>query len=116
MKWEQKMREELSKPSCASALDLVTYLYGEANEREAADFRRHMEACAACRSELSAFAVARESVGQWKQQALGAFVTSKANAEANDSSEIAANTQARRRSALTALRQFFSLSPLWMQG
>ncbi len=104
-----KMQEEPINASCSRAEDLIAYLYGEASEHEANEFERHLHDCASCRAELSAFAGVRESVGLWRHQVLGAF-------EAFESKALAAPSLSRRRSALAALREFFSLSPAWMQA
>ncbi|HMF57511.1 MAG TPA: zf-HC2 domain-containing protein [Pyrinomonadaceae bacterium] len=111
-RWEQKIMEHSPANGCARRDDLIAFLYGESSERETLAFKSHLNECASCRSELSAFAGVRESVGQWRQQVLGAFEAETANA----SSAFATLSHARRRSALAALREFFSLSPAWMQA
>src|SRR2546423_9899247 len=102
---------EHSANACARAEDLIAYLYNESSEREASDFKRHLDDCASCRAELSAFAGVRDSVGLWRQQVLSAFEAS----ESNTSTTLATDAPAHR-SALRALREFFSLSPVSMQA
>lgn len=104
-----KMQEEPINAACSRAEDLIAYLYGEASEREANEFERHLHNCASCHAELSAFSSVREAVGLWRHQVLSAF-------EASESKALAAPSLSRRRSALAALREFFSLSPVWMQA
>lgn len=89
--------------TCERAEDLVSVLYGEANEREQRDFELHLQQCAGCRAEFAAFAQVRESIGEWRDEALSGFVASPAAVPA-------------RKSAISALRQFFDLSPMWLKG
>jgi hypothetical protein len=90
--------------TCERAGDLVSVLYGEATEREQREFEQHLKQCGNCRAEFAAFAQVRESIGDWRDEALSGFVSSPV---------VAAPP---RKSALAALRQFFDLSPLWMKG
>lgn len=93
---------ELSS-TCERAGDLVSVLYGEANERERRNFELHMQACDDCRAAFTAFAGVRESIGEWRDEALTGFVSAHATTPA-------------RKSATAAWRQFFDLSPLWLKG
>lgn len=109
----QKINE---RPVCHRAEDLVTYLYGEANAEEAGDFSTHMQQCDACRTEFNVFHQVHESIVAWRNEALGTtspapvFVT-------NPAVEMGAFVQHERKlSALAALREFFSVSPLWLRG
>jgi hypothetical protein len=94
---------------------LVAYLYGEAAPEEAKAFRRHLNACAVCREELAAFGAVREAVGVWRAEVLS-------TAPALDIGEELApapgsrRAPGRKRSAAVALREFFALSPLWLQA
>lgn len=98
------MREIENSSTCERAEDLVSVLYGEATEREQREFELHLKECGNCRREYAAFAQVRESIGEWRDEALSGFVSSPV---------VAAPP---RKSALAALRQFFDLSPLWMKG
>ena len=91
-------------PNCERASDLIAFLYNEANERERRDFQLHLNECSTCREEVASFGVVRESITAWRDEALAGFV----------SQPVA--TKAPRKSALTALRQFFDLSPLWLKA
>jgi hypothetical protein len=95
---------ENDSSTCERAGDLVSVLYGEATEREQREFELHLKQCGNCRAEFAAFAQVRESIGEWRDEALSGFVSSPV---------VAAPP---RKSALAALRQFFDLSPLWMKG
>ena len=90
--------------TCERAPDLIAFLYGEADEREARDFRLHLQQCNSCREEVASFGMVRESITAWRDEALAGFV----------STPVAARQQ--KKSALAALRQFFDLSPLWLKG
>lgn len=109
---ERMIKENTESGACARAEDLVTYLYGEASEREAYDFRRHAEHCSACRDELTAFSRVREGVVEWRNLSLPAFEFSQQPAPALSE----AATKPRAHSALRALREFFALSPMWMRA
>src|ERR1043165_171142 len=82
----------------------MSVLYGEANERAQREFQLHLQQCETCRTEFGAFEQVREAIGEWRDEALSVFVSSPV---------VAAPP---RKSAVAALRQFFTLSPLWMKG
>jgi hypothetical protein len=114
------MKEINERPICHRAEDLVTYLYNEANEAEARDFANHAERCDACRAELAVFTQVHESILLWRNEALGsafstAVLPAPATTETRPNSIQPVQLQ-RRLSALGALREFFSVSPLWLRG
>ena len=98
------MNEIDHSSTCERADELVSVLYGEASERERRDFEVHLQQCGNCRAEFAAFAHVRESIGEWRDEALSGFVSAQAAAAPV------------RKSALAAWRQFFDLSPLWLKG
>src|SRR6266550_4883165 len=104
------------RPICHRAEDLVTYLYGEASEVDAKDFDGHLKECAACRSEFAVFQQVHDSILVWRNEALG----SAFNPTVLPVATVGESTQfvrpERRLSALGALREFFSVSPLWLRG
>jgi hypothetical protein len=109
------MKDSTNTSLCARAEDMVTYLYSEATPAEAKDFEQHIKLCSTCRSELASFSDVREVMGEWRQQSLGSL-TSPA-IEADTARHFApAITPARRRSAVAAFREFFTLSPMWMRA
>lgn len=109
------MKDSTSTNLCARAEDMVTYLYGEATRDESKDFEQHMQHCSLCRSELATFGDVREAMGEWRQQALGSLTSPTVEADAaRHFAPLVANIQ--RRSALAALREFFTLSPTWMRA
>jgi len=97
------MNERQNSPSCERAPDLIAFLYGEADERETRDFQLHLQQCSACREEAASFGVVRESIAEYRDEALAGFVSTPV-------------AQPKTKSALAALRQFFDLSPLWLKG
>jgi hypothetical protein len=103
------------RPACHRAEDLVTYLYGEANELDAKDFAGHLQQCEACRRELGVFQQVHDSILVWRNEALGSsFSPAAASVETVDSHRFAQHE--RKLTALAALREFFSVSPLWMRA
>ena len=104
------MKENLQNVACDRAEDLVAYLYGEASQSEAIEFKRHMEKCHSCAAELAAFSSVREDVIEWRNQSLPSFETSHAQLFSE------AKVLAGKRSALDALREFFMLAPAWMRA
>lgn len=114
--WDNKMKAAASHQSCARSNDLIAYLYNEASEMEAKDFARHSEHCASCRAELADFGQMREAIGDWRTQSLGAFAASAVETKAMRASGPVNPAPVRRRSALAALREFFTLAPVWMRA
>src|ERR1041385_4410965 len=89
---------------CGRAGDLISVLYGEADEHAQREFQLHLQQCETCRTEFGAFEQVREAIGEWRDEALSGFVSSPVVAAPS------------RKSAVAAWRQFFTLSPLWMKG
>jgi hypothetical protein len=109
------MRNMNERPVCHRAEDLVTYLYGEANEVDSRDFADHLQQCDACRVEFGVFQQVHDSILVWRNEALGsAFTPAALNETAVDSSGFVQHK--RKLSAIEALREFFSVSPLWLRG
>jgi Putative zinc-finger len=109
------MQETSSTNLCARAEDLVAYLYNEATRDEAKDFETHLHECASCRTELATFGNVREAMGEWREQALGSLASPAFEADATQAFASVV-VPARRRLALVALREFFTLSPAWMRA
>ncbi len=114
------MKEEVS--NCGREQDLISFLYGELNDVEAQTFQRHRRDCAQCNAELAAFSDVRESVVAWRNESLGAIVSPAqvtnevTDRIANRTGAAAVNATAVTPSALSAIREFFNLSPLWLKG
>lgn len=104
------MKEKVYDPSCGRENDLVAFLYGELDPRESTVFRSHLQECRSCAAELAGFSDVRESVVAWRNEALGGVTSPAASALPAQRSGVV------KPSALTALREFFNLSPLWMKG
>jgi len=110
------MRDTNERPVCHRAEDLVTYLYGEASEADALDFRNHLRQCDSCRSEFTVFNQVHDSIEVWRNEALGAsFNPAAIRAEATIDSTQSIRHE-RKLSALAALQEFFTVSPLWLRG
>ena len=105
------MKENRDARPCDNRDELVSFLYGEADELEAKEFERHMERCVACKDDFLAFSRVREEVIEWRNQSLPSFNASQGAAQA-----AIATTRQPARSALAALREFFTLSPAWMRA
>lgn len=109
------MKETRERPVCHRAEDLVSYLYDEANAADRADFRNHLEQCDACRSEYAVFSQVHDSIQVWRSEALGAAAPATTITEAaDDVTQIVRHD--RKLSAWAALREFFTVSPLWLRG
>lgn len=109
------MQNVNERPVCHRAEDLVTYLYGEATVEEARDFAGHMQRCDACRAEFTVFNSVHDSIVAWRNEALGQMVSpATATETAFVPSQVVQHV--RKLSALAALREFFTVSPLWMRG
>ena len=106
------------RPVCHRAEDLVTYLYGEASAEEARDFATHMQQCDACRVEFSLFNQVHESIVAWRSEVLGPVPAREADVApvANTVARPTPVQHARKLSALAALREFFTVSPVWLRG
>src|SRR5215210_8509277 len=87
--------------TCERASDLMAFVYNEANDSERRDFEQHLQRCSNCREEVASFGLVRESIRDWRDEALSGFVAAPFTS---------------KKSALAALRQFFDLSPLWLKG
>src|ERR1700749_3614940 len=99
---------------CGRGEELLPYIYGESDAAESNTFRQHLDACAACREELAAFGGVRHAVREWRADVLSATPSLDIR-EALMPTAAAQRAPERKRSAVAALREFFSLSPLWLQ-
>src|SRR5919197_1571697 len=98
----------MNRKDCPQAENLVAYLYGEASEAEKKDFERHLSICDLCRDELAAFGMVRESVVTWRDEMMSSLF---APAVSQTIAPVITSTKPeRKRSALAAIREFFSLS------
>jgi anti-sigma factor RsiW len=103
------MKHETETSQCQRADDLLAYLYDEANEAERLDFTRHLEACRPCQTELAAFQGVRQDMAAWRGEILSA-------APARLVTDYAPAPQPSLAAAWAALREVFTLSPLWLRG
>jgi hypothetical protein len=106
--------KDINNQVCERADDLIAFLYGESNGEEARKFERHLQQCARCETEFSAFGQIRQSIVSWRDESLGvAWSNLAVNHPGPTLSVVPATTKP---SALAALREFFTLSPMWMKG
>jgi anti-sigma factor RsiW len=98
------MNEIENSANCERASDLIAFVYNEMSEREVREFQLHLEQCSSCADEVVSFGDVRQSITTWRDEALAGFVSSPVPAAPS------------RKSAISALRQFFDLSPLWLKG
>ena len=104
------------RPVCHRAEDLVTYLYNEATAEEARDFSAHMQQCDACRAEFRVFHQVHDSIIAWRNETIGASLPVSTGAT-NPVVVTGGFVQHEGKlSALAALREFFSVAPLWLRG
>lgn len=106
------------RPVCHRAEDLVTYLYGEATAEEARDFSAHLGQCDACRAEFGVFNQVHESIVAWRNEALGSMRQRQVSTVAADNAFAGSEfvRHERKLSAFASLREFFTVSPLWLRG
>jgi len=91
--------------TCERVEQLMSVLYGEATEREAAEFQRHIQVCKTCEADMLSFTQLRGSVAEYKSEALAGFMAPRVAIAFQET-----------KSAFVALREFFNLSPLWLKG
>jgi anti-sigma factor RsiW len=104
------MKDEGYAPECGRENDLIAFLYGELDASQSSTFRSHIQECRSCATELEEFSGIRDAVVAWRNEALVGVTSTGVQAPAVLSSDV------RTPGALTALREFFNLSPLWMKG
>lgn len=115
-----EMRNMNERPVCHRAEDLVTYLYGEATATEAGDFAAHLQQCDACQAEFAVFNQVHDSIVAWRNEALGSAVPGESQVISPVTQAVLESTtfvqHERKLPALAALREFFTVSPLWLRG
>ena len=102
------MEDRIETLICERCDDLISFLYQELGTRESRDFEQHLAGCALCSRQLDSFSEIRNGVVAWREQSLGK-VSIKHEASV-------AFTHTAKPSAMTAIREFFALSPLWLKG
>jgi len=110
------MRNINERPVCHRAEDLVTYLYGEASEVDSRDFADHLRQCDACRVEFGTFQQVHDSILVWRNEALGSTFSPAAVVSETAVGSTQFVQHKRKLSAFEALREFFSVSPLWLRA
>jgi hypothetical protein len=105
------MSDAMNSKVCGRAEDLISFLYGELDEREARDFQQHRKDCPNCQAELDSFGSVRQSLLAWRDQSLG-FAAGASSMVG----ETASLKRQRKGSAWAAIQSFFDLSPFWLKG
>lgn len=110
------MEDRLSRTKCERGNDLISFLYGEADERETRDFDHHLQNCSECKVELGAFRQLRESVVAWRQESLTAVPAYSVDRRSALGQHRFRSDEPEKPSVVAAIRAFFGLSPLWARG
>ncbi|HXD34612.1 MAG TPA: hypothetical protein VN643_26060 [Pyrinomonadaceae bacterium] len=103
---------ELDNQPCNRSEELVAFLYNEMEDGDARKFEQHLHECVRCERELASFGEIRQSIVSWRDASLA---PAWSNTAENESRGFIPSVQARP-SAFAAIREFFSLSPLWLKG
>lgn len=101
-----------NNPSCAFAEQMVSYLYGETDEREKIKFETHLANCPTCADELAAFGFVRTAVLDWRAEGFSklptpAFDIPVAESKKSFSTTVVSNGN---QSRLAGFRQMFSFN------
>ena len=91
-------------PNCDMREALVSYLYDEANDEETRRVEMHLNECAVCKQEMHAFQNVRGMLQQWQLNELPAVRVVRADQDSP------------RRSVIGALRELFTIMPLWTKA
>ncbi len=110
------MEDRLSRAKCERGNDLIAFLYGEVDERDAWDFEHHLQNCSECKVELGSFRQLRESVVAWRQESLTAVSAYSVDSRSAPAQRRLRSGEPGEPSAAAAIRAFFGLSPLWARG
>ncbi|PWT94138.1 MAG: hypothetical protein C5B55_03175 [Blastocatellia bacterium] len=101
------MKELTDSPMCELASGLISFVYDELSPAEMQAFKVHLNTCQTCAADLDSFGDMRTAISQWRYESLTGM---------SPAQEAAVPVNARRKSAVAALREFFDLSPLWLKG
>jgi hypothetical protein len=108
------MTDTSSVEKCSRSGDLLAFMYGEANERESQDFKRHLVVCGHCRADLSTFGDVRKSIGLWREHAMS--IAEPIAADLKLVPAFQAPPSIATNSWFERIREFFAVSPLWARG
>jgi len=89
--------------TCQMQEAMMAYLYKEASDDDARRFETHLEACAACRQELTGFERVREQLQQWQVSDLPVV-------------RVVADSPPTRQPFLAVLKELFAVMPLWVKA
>lgn len=100
---------------CGFAEELVSYLYGEINFAEKAEFEKHLDQCSNCDEELAAFGYVRSSINDWREEEFLALETPNIEIPYLVPQKIVGTSvnSNQSRSKLDGLRELFSHFSSW---
>jgi anti-sigma factor RsiW len=107
-------REHISE--CKFSEGLISYLYGEITPADSRKFEAHLGTCQTCCAEFAEFTQVRDRVGEWRTRTLDLVTIAPSWVEPAGPTLQGSAARGETRSAMAALREFFSLSPLWLRG
>jgi hypothetical protein len=96
------MNQDFLTYECQHRDVLLSVLYGEASDEETVRFRSHLRECQSCTEMYNSFAAVRTSVRELRDEALLGF-------------QPGTIPVSQPKSARSALKAFFDLSPLWLK-
>jgi hypothetical protein len=110
------MGERKHISDCKFSEGLISYLYGEITPADSRRFEAHLGTCETCCAEFAEFTQVRDRIGEWRTRTLDLVTIAPSWVEPADPTLNGSAARGETRSAMAALRGFFSLSPLWLRG
>lgn len=106
-------KENHQNLSCEFAEEIVSYLYNEMVEAEKSRFETHLSNCSLCADEVADFTSVRSSILEWRNEEFAVLPTPEFEIpfETKTQNPVAAEVS---RPWYIAVRDFFTLSPMWM--
>lgn len=108
--------KDTTETICDRNDDLIAFLYHELDEKDARNFQQHMQQCSSCEREIASLGEIRQSIVSWRDASLGAAWSAGAVRDRQLEFSAPVAEVRHRPSAVAAIREFFSLSPVWMKG
>lgn len=98
--------------NCDFSADLISYFYGEINQKEKSRFEAHLAQCSICPIELAEFSDVQTAFGEWRSE-FAQMPTPVINVPYENVVQVKPVASTDSDSWLARLRQTFSLSPAW---
>lgn len=101
--------------SCSYAEQMISYLYGEADEREKFAFESHLKNCSNCADELAGFGFVRRSVLDWRAADFSKLETPvfEIPAVKREKSFLPVAVSTEPRSWFADFKNLFAFNPTW---